>query len=69
MLVVLACRMGVYIAEHYVYEPEYTASATMVVTAKGSSSSTYSNYSVSADLAKIFSNVFTTKSLSQSSMR
>ncbi len=59
VLVVLTCRMGVYIAERYVYEPEYTASATMVVSAKGTSSSTYSNFSVSADLAEIFANVFT----------
>ena len=58
LLVVLACRMGVYVAENYVYEQEYTASATMVVSAKGSSSATYSNYAVSADLAEIFANVF-----------
>ena len=59
VLVVLACRMGVYVAERYVYEPEYTASATMVVSAKGASSATYSNFAVSADLAEIFANVFT----------
>ena len=59
VLVVLCCRMGVYVAERYVYEPEYTASATMVVSAKGASSSTYSNFAVSADLAEIFANVFT----------
>ncbi len=59
VLVVLSCRMGVYVAEHYVYEPEYTASATMVVSAKGSGTATYSNFAVSADLAEIFANVFT----------
>lgn len=59
VLVLLACRMGVYVAENYVYEPEYTATATMVVTAKGTSASSYSNYSVSADLAQVFANVFT----------
>lgn len=59
VLVVLCCRMGVYVAERYVYEPEYTAAATMVVSAKGASSSTYSNFTVSADLAQIFANVFT----------
>ena len=58
LLVVLTCRMGVYVAENYAYEQEYTASATMVVSAKGSSLATYSNYAVSADLAEIFANVF-----------
>ena len=59
VLVLLTCRMGVYVAERYVYEPEYTASATMVVSAKGANSATYSNFAVSADLAEIFANIFT----------
>ncbi len=50
--------MGVYISAHSVYLPEYTSTATMVVTAKGSTSSAYGNYSLSSDLAKIFANIF-----------
>lgn len=58
ILVVLIGRMGVYIAVHSVYLPEYTATATMVVTAKGTSTSAYGNYSLSSDLANIFANIF-----------
>ena len=49
--------MGIYIAECSVYKPEYTATATAVVNVKGASSST-SSYSVSAEMAQVFSKVF-----------
>lgn len=59
ILVVLIGKMGVYISMHSVYLPEYTSTATMVVTAKGAGTSAYGNYSLSSDLAKIFANIFT----------
>lgn len=49
--------MGLYIAERSVYKPEYTSSATVVVNVKGSSASS-SSYRVSAEMAEVFSKVF-----------
>ena len=48
--------MGIYIAEKSIYTAEYTSSATLVVNVKGSSSS--SSYSVSSEMAEVFSKVF-----------
>ena len=59
LLSLLIGAMGIYIAEGSVYKPEYTATATVVVNAKGSSSNTLSMYSVSAEMAGVFSKVFT----------
>ncbi|MBE6790155.1 MAG: hypothetical protein E7535_03065 [Ruminococcaceae bacterium] len=59
ILVVLIAKMGVYISMHSVYLPEYTSTATMIVTAKGSGTASYGNYTLSSDLAKIFANIFT----------
>lgn len=60
--VVLLCLligvMGIYIAEYSIYKPEYTSTATVVVNVKGSSSNTMSTYSVSSEMAEVFSNVF-----------
>ncbi len=60
--VVLLCLligvMGIYIAEYSIYKPEYTSTATVVVNVKGSSSNTMSMYSVSSEMAEVFSNVF-----------
>lgn len=50
--------MGIYIAEYSVYKPEYTATATVVVSAKGASSSSTAMYSVSSEMAEVFSKVF-----------
>ncbi len=58
ILSLLIGAMGIYIVEGSVYKPEYTANATVVVNAKGSSSSTLSMYSVSAEMAEVFSKVF-----------
>ena len=49
--------MGIYIAECSVYKAEYTANATVVVNVKGSSASS-SSYRVSAEMAEVFSKVF-----------
>lgn len=49
--------MGIYIAECSVYKAEYTANATVVVNVKGSSASS-SSYRISAEMAEVFSKVF-----------
>ena len=48
--------MGIFIVTNSVYTPEYTSTATIVVNAKGTSSS--SLYGVSVEMAEIFSKVF-----------
>lgn len=58
LLSLLIGAMGIYIAECSVYKPEYTATATVVVNAKGSSSNTSSMYTISAEMAEVFSKVF-----------
>ena len=58
LLSLLIGVMGIYIAEHSFYKPEYTATATVVVNAKGSSSNTLSMYNVSSEMAEVFSKVF-----------
>jgi capsular exopolysaccharide synthesis family protein len=50
--------MGIYIAECSVYNAEYTATATVVVTAKGTSANSSSKYTISAEMAEVFSKVF-----------
>lgn len=55
--------MGIYIAECSVYKPEYTSTATVVVNVKGSSANASSMYSVSAEMAEIFSKVFSEPSM------
>ena len=56
VLAVLIGFMGLFVAERSVYSPEYTSSATIVVNAKGASTS--SLYGVSTEMAEIFSKVF-----------
>ncbi len=58
LLSLLIGAMGIYIAECSVYKPEYTATATVVVNVKGSSSNNSSKYSVSTEMAEVFSKVF-----------
>ncbi len=57
-LCLLIGYMGIYIAEYSIYKPEYTSTATVVVNLKGSSSNTMSSYSISSEMAGVFSNVF-----------
>ena len=59
LLCLLIGLMGINIAEYCIYKPEYTSTATVVVNLKGSSSSTMSTYSISSEMAEVFSNVFT----------
>ena len=57
-LCLLIGLMGIYIAEYSIYKPEYTSTATVVVNLKGSSSHSMSTYSISSEMAEVFSNVF-----------
>lgn len=56
-LAALIGLMGVYIASKSVYSPEYTAKATVVVNTKSSATGTYSQFSVSVEMADILSKV------------
>ena len=58
VLSVLIGYMGIYIVDTIVYEPEYTSSATLVVSTKGSSNSAFSYFSTSSEMADIYTNVF-----------
>ena len=58
LLSLLIGAMGIYIAECSVYKPEYTATATVVVNVKGASSNSSSTYTISAEMAEVFSKVF-----------
>ena len=58
LLSLIIGAMGIYIAECSVYKPEYTATATVVVSAKGASSSSTAMYSVSSEMAEVFSKLF-----------
>lgn len=57
-LSVLIGYMGIYIVDTIVYEPEYTSSATLVVSTKGTSNSAFSYFSTSSEMAGIYTNVF-----------
>ncbi len=63
ILCLLVGIMGIDIADYCIYKPEYTSTATVVVNLKGSSSSTMSTYSISSEMAEVFSNVFTEPSM------
>lgn len=58
ILAMLIGYMGVYVAAHKVYEPQYTSSATLVVSISGSNT-TFSQFSTSSDLANVLTNIFT----------
>lgn len=58
VLAALIAFMGTYIASNSVYTPTYTSSATLVVRAKVGTSGAYTNLSVSAEMARIFTEVF-----------
>ncbi len=58
VLSVLIGYMGIYIVENIVYEPEYTSSATLVVSTKGANNSAFAYFSTSSEMAGIYTNVF-----------
>lgn len=51
--------LGIYVAEHSVYKPEYKSEATLVVRAKAASSLAYTNLTASSEMANIYTKVFT----------
>lgn len=55
--------LGIYIAERSVYSPEYTSTATLVIRAKTGSSGVYTNLEASAEMANIYTKVFTQSSM------
>ncbi len=59
VLCVLIGYMGIYIVDTIVYEPEYTSSATLVVTTKGAGSNAFSFFATSSEMAGLYTNVFT----------
>lgn len=61
LVILAACIaiMGLYISERSVYSPTYTSTTTLVVRAKTGTSGTYTNLSVSSEMAEIFATVFT----------
>lgn len=59
LLAALIGMMGIYIASYSVYSPEYTSSATLVVTAKSSASNPYSLVSISSEMAEVYTKIFT----------
>ncbi len=59
VLAALIGLMGIFIASHSVYKPEYTSSAMLVVNmGSGSGSGTYTNFTVSGEVANVLSNIF-----------
>lgn len=58
VLCVLIGYMGIYIVNTLVYEPEYTSSATLVVSTKGAGSSAFTYFSTSSEMADILTSVF-----------
>lgn len=61
-LIVIAALIGamtVYVVGHSVYTPTYTSNATLVVSARSSSGSAYSDLNTASQMAEILSRVFT----------
>lgn len=63
ILAILAVRMGISGYYSLTYVPEYTSTATLAVTAKGSSSSAYSSLTTAMNMADVFSQVFQSDAL------
>lgn len=63
VLCLITGAMSMYVVENSVYKPEYTSTATVVVNVKGSTSNTLSTYTVSAEMAEVFSKIFSEPSM------
>lgn len=63
VLAILAVRMGISGYYSLTYVPEYTSTATLAVTAKGSSSGSYSSLTTAMNMADVFSQVFQSDAL------
>ncbi len=59
VLAALMGYMGIFIASHSVYKPEYKSTAMLVVSVgSNAGSGSYANYTVSGEVANVLSNVF-----------
>lgn len=65
LLAALAAWFAVTGARKLIYVPEYTATATLAVNAKGSSSNAYTSLSMTSQMAGVFSEVFSSNVLRQ----
>ncbi len=63
ILSMLVGLMGVYIAEHSIYIPEYKSTAMLVVNVKKSSSVANLNITMAAEMTEVFSDVFVQPSM------
>ena len=63
ILAVLAVRMGISGYYELTYEPQYTSTATLAVTARGSSNGSYSSLTTAMNMADVFSEVFQSDAL------
>lgn len=64
VLAALIGLMGIFIASHSVYKPEYTSSAMLVVNVgSGSNGNTFSNYTISGEMANVLTNIFVEPSM------
>lgn len=63
VLAILAVRMGISGYYSLTYVPEYTSTATLAVTAKGSSSGSYSSLTTAMNMADVFNQVFQSDAL------
>lgn len=65
ILAALIGYMGVGIYSRSVYRPEYTSTATLIANLKHAATYSYSNVSVSSEMAEIFSSVFVQPSMAK----
>ena len=63
VLAAVAAWFAVTGVEKLIYVPEYTATATLAVSAKGSSSNAYTSLSMTSQMAGVFSEVFSSNVL------
>ena len=65
ILCALIGAMGFYLVNHAAYDPVYTASATLAVNGGGSSSGSYSSFTLSNEKANVLVNIFTEPSIKE----
>lgn len=58
VMAALIAMMGAYVVRDLQYTPQYTSTATLVVSTKSGSKNTYTSYSQSAEICSILSKVF-----------
>ncbi len=65
ILCALIGAMGFYLVNHAAYDPVYTASATLAVNGGGSSTTSYSTFTLSNEKANVLVNIFTESSIKE----